>query len=256
MRFSRVILGIAAALLVVAGCAYDDGADLEPVVDRATPAGSRALAACGGSGGLIESPSRSCMFLAPGGGGAVTAAVASALREDGFEVACRRPGEVTAVRGDIRFLAEVTQHGSVDAPGGDKPIPAGSVAVKIDASRLNEASAAFWRSLAREGGPCAAPVPKPNLAEFCVNWWNVSGIDTGSDAVRRGARPPVEVRPGRANGIETCTYTLRARGRFLRVTARSEQGGFIWPRLRVLSRSGAFRPNAHLNEDGGLDLTS
>jgi len=256
MKCSRVTLGIVAFLFVVAGCGYDDGADLAPVVERATPADARILSACGGSGGLIESPSRSCTFLAPGDGGAVTTALANALREDGFEVACRRPGEVTAVRDDIRFLAEVTQHGSVDAPGGDKPIPAGSVAVKIDASRLVEASAAFWRGLAREGGSCAAPVPKPNLAQFCVNWWNVSGIDTASDAVRRGARPPAEVRPAWGNQPKACTYTLRARGRFLRVTARSEPGGgFIWPRLRALSRPGAFRPNALLSEDGRLDLT-
>lgn len=254
MNCPRVTLGLVAFLLVVAGCGYDDGADLAPVVDHATPAGASTLAACGGSSGLIESASRSCTFLAPGDGGAVTTAIANALRADGFEVACRRPGEVTAVRGDIRFLAEVTQHGSVDAPGADKPIPAGSVAVKIDASRLNEASASFWKSLAREGGRCAASVPKPNLAEFCVNWWNVSGIDTGSDAVRRGARPPVEVRPAWGKGTESCTYTLRARGRFLRVTARSVPDGFIWPRLRVLSRPGAFRPNAHLNEDGRLYL--
>jgi hypothetical protein len=253
MKVLRVILGIA-AVLVVAGCAYDDGADLEPVVDRATPAGARALAACGGSGGLIESPSRSCTFFARGGGGAVTTAVASALRADGFEVACRRPGEVTAVRDDIRLLAEVTQHGSVDAPGGDKPIPAGSVAVKIDASRLVEASASFWRGLAREGGNCAAPLPKPNLAQLCVNWWNGVGIPTSKDALRRGARSDVEVRPDWGIEASACTYTLRARGRFLRVTARFEDGDWIWPRLRALSRPGAFRPNAHLNEDGRLYL--
>lgn len=255
VEFSRVILGMVAALLMVAGCGYDDGADLAPVVDRATPAGARTLAACGGSDGVIESPSRSCTFFAPGDGGAVTTAVANALRGDGFDVACRRPGEVTAVRDDIRFLAEVTQHGSVDAPGGDKPIPAGSVAVKIDASRLNEASASFWRSLAQEGGNCAARVPKPNLAQFCVNWWNVTGIDTGSDAVRRGARSLVEVRPAWGNETKACTYTLRARGRFLRVTARHEQGDWIWPRLHELDRPGKFRPNARLNEDGRLDLT-
>jgi hypothetical protein len=257
MKRARTILATFAALVLMAGCAYDDGADLAPAVERATPAGAQVLAACGGSGGLIESPSRSCTFFAPGNGSAVTTEIANALRADGFDVACRRPGEVTAVRDDIRVLAEVTQHGSVDAPGGAKPIPAGSAAVKIGASRLVEASAAVWRTRAREGGRCVASVPKPSLAEFCVNWWNVSGIDTGSDAVRRGARPPVEVRPAWGNGAETCTYTLRARGRFLRVTARSDpEGGFIWPRLRALSRPGAFQPNARLNEDGRLSLAT
>lgn len=254
MNCPRVIIGMVAFLFVVAGCSYDDGADLAPVVEHATPSGARVLAACGGSSGLIDYADRSCTFFAPGESGAVTTEIANALRGDGFDVACRRPGEVTAVRDDIRLLAEVTQHGTVDAPGGAKAIPAGSVAVKIGASRLAQASASVWRSRAREGGRCAATVPKPNLAEFCVNWWNVSGIDTGSDAVRRGARPRVEVRPAWKSGAETCTYTLRARGRFLRVTARSVPDGFIWPRLRALSRPGAFRPNAHLNEDGRLYL--
>lgn len=45
MRYPRVILGMVASLLVVAGCGYDDGADLAPVVDRATPAGARILSA-------------------------------------------------------------------------------------------------------------------------------------------------------------------------------------------------------------------
>ena len=243
MKCSRVTLGVVAFLLVAAGCAYDDGSDLEPVVERATPAGASVLAACGGSaGGLIDLPQRSCTFIAPGDSGAVTTAVANALRADGFDVACRRAGEVTAVQDDIRVVAEVTQDGSV----------AGSVAVKIGASRLAEASAAHWRRRAREGGSCAAPVQKPNLAEFCVNWWNVSGIDTGSDAVRRGARSPVEVRPDWEGGTETCTYTLRARRGFLRVTARSDpEGGFIWPRLRALTRPEAFQPNARLNETAG-----
>ncbi len=184
----------------------------------------------------------------------MTTEIANALRGDGFDVACRRPGEITAVRDDIRLLAEVTQHGSVDAPGGAKTIPAGSVAVKIGASRLAKVSASAWRSRAREGGRCDASVAKPNLAEFCVNWWNVSGIDTGRAAVRRGARGAVEVHSAWESDAETCTYTLRARGRFLRVTARSVPDGFHWSQLRALSRPGAFRPNARLN-DGRLDLT-
>ncbi len=118
MKRARMALGTLAALVVVAGCAYDDGTDLTPAVERATPAGASVLAACGGSSGLIESASRSWTFFAPGNSGAVTTEIANASRGDGFDVACRRPGEITAVRDDIRLLAEVTQHGSVDAPGG------------------------------------------------------------------------------------------------------------------------------------------
>jgi hypothetical protein len=269
MRYPRMILGTIVSLLVLAGCGYDEGGDLGPVVEAATPAGARTLTACGGSGGLIEPPSHSCAFFAPGDGGAVTAAVAGALRRDGFDVACRRPGEVTAVRDDIRVLAEVTQYGSVVASGGvvnvfgagfrprgAKAIPAGSVALKIDASRLVDASASFWRSLAREGGSCAAPLQKPNLAEHCVNWWNGVGMATGDDAIRRGARPPVEIRTAWGIETSTCTYTLRARRLFLRVTARFDRGEWVWPPLRKLNRPGTFRPNARLNEDGRLDLTT
>jgi hypothetical protein len=269
MKYPRAILGTAVALLVMAGCAYDDGSDLKPVVQGATPPGARLLTSCGGSSGLIESPSHSCTFFAPGDGAAVTTAVAGRLRADGFDVACRRPGEVTAVRDDIRVLVEVAQYGSVVASGGvanvfdlgyrprgAQPIPAGSVAVEISASRLADASASFWRSRAREGGRCSAPLPKPNLAEYCANWWNGVGRDTAADALRRGARAPVEIRP--AWGIETaaCTYTLRARDRFLRVTARFKDAEWTWPALRAVSPPQAFRPNARLTEDGRLDLVT
>jgi len=268
MRYLHVILGTVVSLFVLAGCGYDDGGDLVPVVESATPAGARLLTGCGASTGLIESPSHSCTFFAPGDGGAVTAGVARALRRDGFDVACPRPGAVAAVRDDVRVNAEVTQYGSVVASGGvanvfdggyqprrAESIPTGSVALKIDASRLVDASASFWRSLARQGGRCAAPLQKPNLAERCVNWWNgPAGRASGDDALRRGARPPVEVRA--AWGIEkaNCTYTLRARGRFLRVTARFVSGDWIWPPLRELNRPKTFRPNARLSEDGRLDL--
>jgi len=267
MRYPRMILVTVVSLVVLAGCGYDEGGDLVPVVEAATPAGARLLTACGGSSGLIEEPSHSCTFFARGDGGAVTAGVARALRRDGFDVACPRPGEMTAVRDDVRVHAEVAQYGSVVASGGvanifdsgyrprgAKSIPPGSVALKIDAARLVDASASFWRSLARQGGRCAASLSKPNLAERCVNWWHGVGRATAEDALRRGARPPVEIRT--AWGIEkaACTYTLRARGRFLRVTARFERGDWIWPPLRELSRPGTFRPNARLNEDGRLDL--
>lgn len=265
---SYVVLGLILSVAVFPGCAYDDGDDLKPVVRRVTPEGARLLTACGGSSGLIESPSHSCTFFAPGEGAGTTTAVAGKLRQDGFDVACPRPGEVAAVRDDIRVLVEVAQYGSVVASGGvanvfdpgyqprrAKVIPDGSVALKISASRLEDASASFWRSRARAGGRCSTPLPKPNLVEHCANWWNgVVGQATGEDALRRGAGPPVEIR--RTSGIETaaCTYTLRARGRFLQVTARFESGDWIWPPLRKVERPRAFRPNARLSETGRLDL--
>jgi hypothetical protein len=264
---SRLTLATLVSLAIVAGCGYDTGGDLPAIVERATPAGAQLVTACGGSSGLIESPSHGCTFLAPGDGGAVTAAVARALREQRFDVACPRPGEITAVRDDVRVLAEVTQYGSIVASGGvanvygsgyrsrgSQLIPAGSVAVKIGASRLVEVSAPSWRSRAQEGGHCAAALPKPNLVERCVNWWNGVGWRTGDQALSLRARPPVEILTAEGIELATCTYTLRAPGGHVRVEARFESGEWIWPPLRPVARPSTFSPNARLQEDGRLEL--
>ena len=267
MKPRLILVALVASLGILAGCGYDTGGDLPGVVEEITPVGARLLTPCGGSSGLIESPSHGCTSFAPGDGAAVTAAVARALRENGFEVACRRPGDITAGREDVRVLVEVTQYGSVVAsggvanvfragyrPSGSQPIPAGSVALKIDASRVAEASASFWRNLAREHGRCDAALPKPNLTENCVNWWNGVGRATGDDALRLRAQPPVEIRTDW--GIETaaCTYTLRTPDGYLGVTARFKHGDWTWPRLREVDAPGTFRPNARLAGDGRLNL--
>jgi hypothetical protein len=269
MEALRAVFTGVLMLALTAGCAYDQGRDLPPIVERVTPAGARLLTACGGSSGLIEEPSHGCTFFARGDGATVTARVAQALRRDGFNVACRRPGEIAAVRGNVRVLAEVTQYGSVVAWGGianvypagyrprrSKPIPARSVALAIDASRLEASSASFWRQHVREGGRCNAPLPKPNLDEHCVNWWNGVGIPTAEAALRRRVLPPVEVRRRTGIARATCTYTLRTASGYLRVTARFERGDWVWPPLHRVDRPRSFRPNALLNEDGRLQLTS
>ncbi len=46
MKRARMILATLAALVLVAGCAYDDGTDLKPAVERATPEGASVLSAC------------------------------------------------------------------------------------------------------------------------------------------------------------------------------------------------------------------
>jgi hypothetical protein len=255
-----------ASLAVLAGCGYDTGRDLPGVVSDVTPAGARLLTHCSGSSGLIDSPSHTCTFIARGQGSSMTSAVARALREHGFEVACRDPGQVTAVADDVRVLVEVTQYGWVVVgdggvnvfpsgyrPRGSRPIPAGSVVIEIDASRLEEASASFWRSLARVGGSCEANLPKPNLAEYCVNWWNGVGHPTAAKALRLGARPKVEVRADWGIERSACTFTLSTPAGYRRVTARFEHGDWIWPGLREV-RGVTFRPNALMHEDGRLDL--
>jgi hypothetical protein len=198
----------------------------------------------------------------------VTAAVADGLRGHGFTVACPAAGEITAVDEDVRVLVEVTQYGSVVGsegaanvidygyrPRGSRVIPAGWVALKIAASRLVQASAASWRSRAREGGACDTALKKPNLAEYCVNWWNgFAGRKTADEAVRLGALAPVAVRADWAIERSTCTYTLRSSSGYLRVTARFVGGDWTWSPLERVDRA-AFRPVARLNDDGRLDLT-
>jgi hypothetical protein len=263
----RLLLLAAVAVSVPAGCAYDEGRDLPPIVQRATPTGARLLTPCGGSSGLIDPPSYGCVFFVRGSGAAVTASLARVLGEEGFTVACPSPGKITAVRDNVLVLAEVTQYGSVVArggianvfeagwrPRGSKPIPPGWVALDLDALRLE--SAAFWRAQAARAGRCDRPLLEPNIVEHCVNWWNGVGTPTAREAVRRRARPLVEVRRRTGIGVATCTYTLRNRRGYLRVSARFANTRWVWPPLRRVSGLRAFRPNAVLNEDGRLELTS
>jgi hypothetical protein len=132
-------------------------------------------------------------------------------------------------------------------------MPSGSVAVKLDASRLVDASAEMWRARAAEGGACAAPLPRPNLVERCVGWWNGVGWRTGEAAVRLRARPAVEV--ATTTGIEsaTCTYTLTTPGGTVRVRATFASGDWTWP-LRMVETTWPLRPNARLGPDGRLAL--
>jgi hypothetical protein len=252
---------------LLAGCGYDAGSDLPGVVEAVTPADAQLLIRCGGSSGLIEPPSHGCTFFTPGEGSAVTAAVAHALRGQGFEAGCPRPGEINAVREDVRVSVEVTQYGSVVASGGvanvfdvgyrprgSQPIPTGSVALEISASRLPEGSVGFWVGRANERGRCDAPLPKPNLAANCVNWWNGVGWETGDEAIRLKAQRRVEIRPRWGIEIASCTYILRTTDGYLRVTAHFKSGDWTWPPLRRGSPPTRFQPNGRLNEDGRLDL--
>jgi hypothetical protein len=125
--------------------------------------------------------------------------------------------------------------------------------LEIDASRLQESSAPFWRNLARTRGRCGAALPKPNLAEYCVNWWNHVGQPTAATAVRRHVQPQVQIRADWHSERSACTYTLVTSAGFLAVTAQFVHGDWTWPALRSVDRR-AFRPNARLNDEGRLYL--
>lgn len=150
-----------------AGCGYDAGGDLRPIVADATPPGARLVGMCGGSTGVIESPSHSCKYLVPGNAGEAVASVARALAQTGFRISCEARGyEITLLgeRGDVRVLARAVAAGTViddgdvvnvnpgaRATGGNR-IPRGSAFLDVDASRRTDTS----EELAVRPGSCAA----------------------------------------------------------------------------------------------------
>lgn len=253
--------------LLTAGCAYDDGEDLRPIVRGVIPAGAEPLGPCGGSDGLIDAPSHACTLLVPGSGTKVTNALAAALARDGFGVACEAVGEVTALRDDVRVTAEVAQFGSISSAGGvvnilkstyrhpgTRRIPRGSVAVRIGATRLSDSSVDRYRRLIARGGTCDRPFVQESPLVRCTEWWNGAvGEATSEEATRRGAGPEVYVVSRLRVGESSCTYTLRhGRRGFLGMTARFTEGDWHWPSLRRVRPSGAFRPNAVLLANGWL----
>jgi hypothetical protein len=245
----------AIVLLLLAGCGFDEGRDLRPVVERTMPESSRLLGACGGSSGLIDYPSYDCTALARGEGAGTTQTMASALRNAGFDVACPAAGSLVATHRDIRVTADVTQWGSIGGfgitpgtwrPRGSHPIPHGFVALRLAASRLSDSSAAFYRQLIAKGGRCDRPLLKPNPVLGCVVWWNGPvGRRTREAVPWRSAGPGVEVVANNREGESACTYTIRNRRGFLGVTARFD-GDWHWPPLRRVRGRVTFRPNARI----------
>ena len=262
------LLALCLLLPLLPACGYDTGADLRPVVERITPSGARPLAACGGSSGLIDEPSYGCKYLVRGEAEKVSEAIASALRSEGFAVSCPRAGELAALRRDIRVTAEVTPSGWIShasgvanvfegghRPEGSQPIPKGSVALDLDASRQSDASSAFWRRHVAEGLPCNRSLVQPHPLEHCVTWWNGPvGMETSEAARRRHAGPAVQITRTERPGVSTCTCTVRVRGRFQRVIARFDHGDWIWPPLRAVAPPRRFQPNARLEANGWLGL--
>jgi len=262
------LVALCFAIAILSACGYDTGVDLPPVLERVVPSGARPVTTCGGSSGLIDEPSYSCTYLVRGEAGAIADRIARALRRDGYAVSCPRPGELAALRDDVRVTAEVTAGGSISRSGGvanvfpsgyrpegSHPIPQGFVALDLGAIRQSEASAAFWRGQVAAGLPCDRAPVAPDPLEVCITWWNGPvGSATSETARRRRAGPGVRVVRSEHPGVSTCTYTVRVPDGFQRLIARFDHGTWIWPPLRAVARPRPFRPNARLARDGRLSL--
>jgi hypothetical protein len=96
------------AVLVAAGCGFDEGRDLRPVVEEVMPAHARLLAPCSHVDGLIDYASFDCSALVKGDGARTTQAIATALAQHHFRVACPSAGSLRATRDDVRVTADVT----------------------------------------------------------------------------------------------------------------------------------------------------
>jgi hypothetical protein len=271
------ISGLLALLVLVtgAGCGYDEGKDLPGIVEAAAPAGSQVVGACGGSPGLIEPPSHGCTFFASGESRKVAVAVARALIKQGFEVSCRGGGvtiEVTGLRGDVRADSEITGDGTVTtsggvvnvfAPGyvppGADPIPTGSVALELSASRQSDASAGLFRTRIREGAPCSAAGLRRQTIDSCIEQWNSLGNETNRRlALQRARAPAVNVfRLSEVSDVSSgCQFGFLApRGRYLILESTWEDDHLVWakPELGYFSGKG-FQPHAKLRPDGTLRL--
>jgi hypothetical protein len=271
----RSVVVLAAVLLVVAaGCGYDEGRDLPPVVDAATPPGARLVGACGGSPGLIERPSHACTFLTPGSPSRVVAQVATALESEGFAVSCQGDdavAELRALRGSVHVLAEATGEGTVvldesdpsvvnvstsasSSPGG-RPIPSGFVALRLAALRTEGAERE--RAWIEGGVECAAPALRRQTLQGCVEGWNARGNEAARSRARRDARRPgaevflLAAGPSVARG---CFVGFLAReGRYLTYESRWRDGRLVWatPELGYHDGQG-FDPEARLRADGTL----
>lgn len=261
---------------MVAACGYDAGKDLPGVVDRATPAGAEPVGECGGSPGLIESPSHHCTYFVPGELNEVTTVVADALVEQGFDVSCRGDQttvEIAGLRGNVRVHAEVTADGSLTDDGDGavnvyepgyvprraQPIPAGSVALSLAASRQPEASADFQREWNAGGFVCAEDVLEEQTLQGCVETWN--GPDNAANrrlALGRVRVPAAYVvlqsnEPGVSSG---CFFGFLAhRGRYLIFESSWKDGGLVFaePELGYSSQKG-FDADANVRGDGTLEL--
>jgi hypothetical protein len=272
------VVGLAAVALATS-CGYDEGKDLPAIVERATPGGARVVGSCGGSSGLIESPSHGCTFFVTGEPAEVTVAVAIALVKQGFDVSCRgapQAAEITGLRGNVRATGKVTDNGAavVSAtdssavnvypagyvPEGGKPIPAGQVALRLDASRQSEASVASYRSWVANGVPCTRDGLRRQTLDECVDQWNAPANGANRRLAASRARVPeadVLLRRSNEPGVSTgCFFGFLApRGRYLILKGAWQGDRLAWeePELGYAKKKDVD-PEAELRPDGTLVL--
>ena len=272
---ARSLALLVSTLVVGAGCGYDQGEDLPVIVENATPPRATQVGACGGSSGLIESPSHGCTFLVRADEGEVTTSVAQALADDGFQVSCRRSDEsveLAGLRGDVRVRAEVTPAGSIserggvvnvygsgDVPPGGRRIPRGSVALALDASRQAAASEDFQREWVRDGFTCDRGELQEQSLPGCVDAWNAPANEPNRRLAARRMRVPVAYVSLRSDGpgvAEGCFFGFLARGgRYLIVESSwaGDRATFAQPELGYATGQG-LDADARVRDDGTIVL--
>jgi hypothetical protein len=215
--------------------------------------------------------------LVPGEADEVTTAVAGALADQGFDLSCRggeAAVEIAGLRGNVRVRAEVTADGSVSnsgdgavnvfgpgyVPPGARPIPAGSVALSLSASRETEAGAGFQRRWVAGGVACNEEGLQGQTLVGCVGEWNGPRNEANRRlAVRRMRVPAAHVlllrseEPGVSSG---CFFGFLAHGgRYLIFEGSWREGhlAFAKPELGYASGKG-LDADAHVLRDGSLAL--
>jgi hypothetical protein len=263
--------------VLAAGCGYDEGEDLPPIVEGVVPEGAEQVGECGGSPGLIESPSHHCTYFVPGELDEVTEDVAEALTDEGFDLSCRRDAvavEIAGLRPNVSVRSEITADGSVKdsgdgavnvyepgyVPAGARSIPAGAVALYVSVSRQSEAGLGTQRAWTSSGFECAEETLHRQTLEGCTEAWNAPMNEANRRLARTRMRVPVAYvilsdsnEPGVSSG---CFFGFLAHeGRYLIFESSWTDAGLVFsePELGYSSQKG-LDANALVRRDGMLEL--
>lgn len=265
------------ALVLAAGCGYDEGEDLPPLVEGVVPEGAEQVGECGGSPGLIESPSHHCTYFVPGELDEVTEDVAEALTDEGFDLSCRRDAvavEIAGLQPNVRVRAEITDNGSVKdwgqgavnvfepgyVPAGARSIPTGAVALYVSASRQSEAGLETQRAWTKSGFACAEETLHRQTLDGCAEAWNGPENEANRRLARARMRVPVAdviLRDSNTPRVSSgCFFGFLAHGgRYLIFESSWTNAGLVFAEaeLGYSSRKG-LDANALVRPDGSLEL--